>query len=321
MPPRLGAHMSIAGGLDRAVDRAVRAGCETLQIFTASSNRWEGKPLTPEAVAAFREKLAPTGPMPVISHDSYLINCASPDERLWERSVDALRQEAARCAALGIRLLVMHPGAHMGSGEGAGIERVARALDRVLADAPSVDLRILLENTAGQGSALGHRFAQLGAILRRAACSERLGVCIDTQHAFAAGYDLSTEEGWERTWEELAREVGLPRLQALHVNDSRRPLGSRVDRHEQIGLGELGLAAFVRLMNDPRLDGLPASLETEKTEEGCEDEQNLAVLRRLVGLDRPPDRPTVRAWRREALRAARRARRAAGRPPSRTARR
>ncbi|MCU0223209.1 MAG: deoxyribonuclease IV [Acidobacteria bacterium] len=315
MPPRLGAHMSIAGGVDRAVDRAVRAGCETLQVFTASANQWAGKPLTGEVVARFREKRAAAGAIPVLSHDSYLINCASPDAALWERSVAALGEELERCARLGIELLVMHPGAHMGAGEEAALDRVARALDRALARPGTESVTILLENTAGQGSALGHRFEQLAAIVVRASCGARLGVCLDTQHAFAAGYDLASDDGWERAWDEFERVLGRGRLRALHLNDSKRPLGSRVDRHEQIGLGLLGAAAFVRVMNDPRLDGLPASLETEKTEDGCEDEQNLAVLRRLAGLGEAPGRATILAWRRAALRAAQaaRARAAAGR--------
>ena len=313
MPPRLGAHMSIAGGVDRAVDRAVRAGCEVLQVFTASANQWQGKPLTAEVVDRFRDKRAAAGALPVLSHDSYLINCASPDDALRERSIAALGDELGRCARLGIELLVMHPGAHMGAGEEAGIERVARALDLVLAQPEGAGVTILLENTAGQGSALGHRFAQLAAIIGRSSFAARLGVCVDTQHAFAAGYDLASADGWERTWEEFEREVGLPRLRALHLNDSKRPCGARVDRHEQIGLGLLGAAAFLRVMNDPRLDGLPASLETEKTEDGCEDEQNLAVLRNMEGRAEAPDRATIARWRGAALRAARAARKKAAR--------
>jgi len=313
MPPRLGAHMSIAGGVDRAVDRAVYAGCEVLQVFTASANQWQGKPLTDDVVERFREKRSAAGALPVLSHDSYLINCASPDEALWGRSVTALGEELERCARLGIERLVMHPGAHMGAGEEAGLDRIARALDRVLARPETAGVTILLENTAGQGSALGHRFAQLAAIIARSSFAARLGVCIDTQHAFAAGYDLCSADGWEQTWEEFDRQLGLPRLRALHLNDSKRPRGARIDRHEHIGLGLLGAAAFVRVMNDPRLDGLPASLETEKTEDGCEDEQNLAVLRHLAGRGDVPDRATIAGWRRAARRAALAARKRAAR--------
>ena len=305
--------MSIAGGVDRAVDRAVRAGCEVLQVFTASANQWQAKPLTAEVVDRFRGKRAAAGALPVLSHDSYLINCASPDEALRERSIAALGEELERCARLGIELLVMHPGAHMGEGEAAGLDRVARALDRALARPAAAGVTILLENTAGQGSALGHRFAQLAAILGRSSFADRLGVCVDTQHAFAAGYDLASAEGWERTWEEFEHELGLPRLRALHLNDSKRPCGARVDRHEHIGLGLLGAATFLRVMNDPRLDGLPASLETEKTEDGCEDEQNLAVLRNMAGRAEAPDRAMIARWRGAALRAARAARKKAAR--------
>jgi deoxyribonuclease-4 len=300
--------MSIAGGVDRAVDRAVLAGCEALQVFTASANQWRGKELGDEVVARFRDKRAAAGALPVLSHDSYLINCASPDPALWERSVAALSEELGRCVRLGIELLVMHPGAHMGEGEEAGLDRVARALDRVLATPEAAGVTILLENTAGQGSTLGSSFAQLAALLARSSFASRLGVCFDTQHAFAAGYDLSSAEGWTRTWEEFDAALGPGRLRALHLNDSKRPLGARVDRHEHIGLGLLGPSAFLRVMRDPRFDGLPASLETEKTDDGGEDEQNLAVLRHLAGCEQAPDPATVARWRRDALRAARAAR-------------
>lgn len=302
MPPLLGAHMSIAGGVARAVDRAVAAGCETLQIFTKSSNQWAARALSPEEAAGFRERVREAGLASVMAHDSYLINPATSDDTLWEKSTAALVHEVERCALLGIPCLIMHPGAHVGAGEDSGIRRVARALDRVHGELPGAGVMILLENTAGAGTLLGRTFESLRGILDRVKHPEKLGVCFDTQHAFAAGYDLATRRGWEETWGRFERVIGWSRLKALHLNDSKKPRGSRVDRHEHIGLGLLGPGAFLRVMNDSRLDGLPASLETEKTEGGFEDEMNLAVLRRLAGRQSSPSLKAIHSWREAARR-------------------
>ncbi|UCF66632.1 MAG: deoxyribonuclease IV [Acidobacteriota bacterium] len=317
MPPRLGAHMSIAGGLDRAVERAVRCGCEALQVFTKSSNQWAARSLPADEVSRFREQVEAAALQPVLAHDSYLINVGSSDGALWKKSVGALLVEFDRCQQLGIPYLVMHPGSHVGAGESIGLDNIARGIDDVHRSRPAGSVMILLENTAGQGSNLGYRFEQLRAILDRIDAPDRVGVCLDTAHLYAAGYDIGTRDGWERAWEDFDAIVGAERLKAWHVNDSKTTLGSRVDRHAHIGFGAIPWAAFMRLMNEKRFDGLPASLETPKTETGFEDEQNLAVLRRLVGRRRAPSAAEATRWREAARsRAASDPRRAAPHRPS-----
>ncbi len=301
MPPRVGAHMSIAGGIDLAVDRAVALGCEALQLFTKSSNQWKARPLDPGEVERFREKVERARLQPVIAHDSYLVNVGSPDDALWRKSLDALLVEVERCEALGIPYLVMHPGSHRGAGEEACFDRIAAAIDEIHERHPEPLVTILLENTAGQGTNVGHRFEHLAEIRERLAHPERVAVCFDTQHAFAAGYDLVSPEGWARTWKEFDRVLGKKLLRVLHLNDSKKPLGSRVDRHEHIGFGELGPAPFLRIMNEPRFARLVAAIETEKGEDCREDLQNLYVLRKLVGRKRPPTRAQLEKWWEEAL--------------------
>jgi deoxyribonuclease-4 len=279
----LGAHMSIAGGCDRAVHAALAVGFTTVQLFTKNNNQWKAPPLTEAHVAAFRAALAETGIVDPVVHNSYLINLASPDETLWARSIDAMTIEVERCAALGIRDLVAHPGAHVGSGEEVGLARIAAGLDEVLRRTRGSDVWIDLETTAGQGSCLGHRFAHLGAILDHVAEPERLGICGDTCHIFAAGYSLDPGEGYDGTLDELGRTVGLERVRVWHLNDSLRERGSRVDRHAGIGLGHLGLEPFRRLVNDSRFQAIPMILETPKgTVDGEDlDARNLRVLRDL----------------------------------------
>lgn len=280
----LGAHMSVAGGLEKAIERGVGAGCTAVQLFTKNANQWRAKPLTDEVIARFREGLAasPIGPTRVVAHDSYLINLGSPDPEKWRQSVDAFIDELRRCDQLGIPYLVTHPGAHMGTGEEAGLQRVADGLRHALdATAPSRTMA-LLETTAGQGSGLGYRFAHLGRLLELVPEPDRLGVCFDTCHAFVAGYDLTTPEGYAATWEEFAREIGYDRLKVLHLNDAKKPRGSRVDRHEHPGQGQIGREGFRLLMNDARLRGRPMLLETPKGEDCAEDRANLAFLRSLV---------------------------------------
>jgi deoxyribonuclease-4 len=301
VPPRLGAHVSIAGGVDLSIERALDSGCEALQVFTKNNNRWQGRPLRDDEIERFRDGVRARSLDPVVAHDSYLINVASPDVALRRKSIAALDDEMTRCERLGIRYLVMHPGSHVGSGEEQGIRRIAAALDEIHSEHGGSCTMILLENTAGQGTNIGWRFEHLAGIIARVAQPERLGLCIDTAHLFAAGFDIGTEKGWERTWADLDRIVGIDSVRALHVNDSLKPLGSRVDRHEHIGLGLIPARAFVLLMNDSRLDGLPAVLETPKSDGGFEDEQNLAVLRALAGRKRPPSRDRVEAIRRQAF--------------------
>jgi deoxyribonuclease IV len=276
----LGAHMSIAGGMPRAVSRAAEADCRVLQVFVKNASRWEGRILSDAECIEFRDAVREAGLTAAVAHDSYLINLASPEEDLWRRSIDALADEMERCERLGLGYLVAHPGAHLGAGETSGIRRIAAAIDRVLERAKGATVRIALETTAGQGSSIGYRFEHLRDLLAAAARPERLAICLDTCHVFAAGYDIRDRDSYERTFEEFHRVVGLDRLAALHLNDSRRPLGSRVDRHAHIGEGEIGLEGFSLLVNDPRLEGLPKILETPKEEDG--DRRNLARLRSLV---------------------------------------
>ena len=284
MPEKLllGAHQSISGGVEKSLERGVEVGCDTIQIFVKTPNRWVSKPLAKENIDAFRTAIAETGIWPVFAHSLYLINMATPDDTLWEKSLDALADDLERCEQLGLPGLVIHPGSHMGSGEEAGIARIAAALDEVHARLPGYNVQVWLEVTAGQGAHLGYTFAQLGAMIGAAREPERLGVCFDTAHAFAAGYELRTGEGYEATWREFDETLGLDRLKAIHLNDSKKDLGSRVDRHEHIGKGLLGLEPFRFLLNDPRFRGIPMTLETEKSKDLAEDKENLAVLRSLV---------------------------------------
>jgi deoxyribonuclease-4 len=281
---KFGAHMSIAGGHDRAVRSAGAVGFETVQLFTKNNNQWKAPLLSEGHVASFREALRETGIVDPVAHTSYLINLASPDEGLWEKSIEAMVVESERCEALGILDLVVHPGAHMGEGEDAGVERVARALDRVHRRTKGLHVMIDLETTAGQGTNLGSRFEHLRDILDRVTQPERLGVCVDTCHIFAAGYPLATRAEYDETIDRLDRSVGLERVRTWHLNDSARECGSRVDRHAGIGAGHMGLEPFRHLVNDLRFGEKPMILETPKGIDRGEDldERNLRTLRRLV---------------------------------------
>jgi deoxyribonuclease-4 len=278
---RLGAHESIAGGLHRAFDRARSVGCDAVQIFVKSNRAWAVKPLTDEDIARFRARAEETGIQPVVGHASYLLNLGTPDETLWARSRDTLIVELERCEALGVPYLVLHPGSHVGAGEEVGLARVARALGQVHAATPGFRAQILLETTAGQGTNLGHCFEHLAWLMDHAPEGGRLGVCLDTCHAFAAGYELRTPAGYATTIEAFDRIIGLEQLKAIHLNDCKGDLGSRKDRHEHIGQGGIGLDGFRHVVNDPRLAGLPGLLETPKSEDLHEDRENLAVLRSL----------------------------------------
>jgi deoxyribonuclease IV len=282
--PQFGAHMSIAGGCHNAVAAAKMHACQALQLFTKNSNQWAARDLTDEDVAAFRGALRGSGLRTTVAHDSYLINLASPDETLRRRSVDAFTDELRRAERLGLNYLVMHPGAHVDSGEEAGLARVAAALDEVHGRCTGIKTMVLLETTAGQGSTLGHRFEHLARILSLVAAPERLGVCLDTCHVFAAGYALAPEAEYKATFREFDRLIGLRRLRAFHINDSVKPFGSRVDRHAAIGKGELGIEPFRLLVNDSRFRTRPMILETPKEDaDGNDlDAANLATLRGLV---------------------------------------
>jgi deoxyribonuclease-4 len=279
---KFGAHMSIAGGLHKAFGHGERAGCEALQIFSKNQQQWRAKPLTEADIAKFKAEHQRCGSLPLVVHDSYLINLASPGDELWEKSIAAFGEELERCAALGIPYLVTHPGAHTGSGEEAGLRREADALNRLFGAGIGGDVMVLLETTAGQGSSLGHRFEHLARLIELVDHNDRLGVCVDTCHILAAGYDIRTPESYAATFEEFDRIVGLDRIKAFHVNDSQKDLGSRVDRHTHIGEGRIGIEGFRVLVNDTRFAGLPMILETPKGEDLAEDIANLAKLRGLI---------------------------------------
>ena len=281
---RFGAHMSIAGGLERAFAAGVAAGCDCLQIFVKNQRQWAGRPLSDEAVAQYKAAEQATGLGPVVAHATYLINMASPDAANRRRSVDALTDELNRCARLGVPYLVLHPGSHMGEGVDAGIQRIVRALNEVHKRTAPASVQVLLETTAGQGNSVGHEAEHLGRIIEGAREPGRLGVCLDTCHLFAAGYDIRTAQGYERLLGELSEHVGLQRVRCIHVNDSKGACGSRLDRHEHIGKGKIGKAGFRNLLTDPRFAGVPRILETPKGKDGRGTDLDRVNLRRLRSL-------------------------------------
>ena len=280
--PLLGAHMSIAGGVGNALLAGKKIQCDAIQIFTKSSRQWAAKPYTEEEIGQYRTNRKDTGIATVIAHDSYLLNLGSPDVELRKRSIAAFIDELERCEVLGVTNLVAHPGAHVGAGELAGIKTIAKSLDEAHKACPGYQTKVTLEITAGQGSNLGYRFEQIAHIIDATHESERLRVCFDTEHAFAASYDLRTDEGYERTFGEFDEAIGIERLAAFHLNDSKKEFNSRVDRHEHIGKGFIGVDAFRRLVNDKRFWGLPMCLETPKGPDLKEDRENLALLRSLI---------------------------------------
>jgi deoxyribonuclease-4 len=288
--PLFGAHLSVAGGLHKAVDSAVALGMETVQLFTKNANQWVGKPLAEESIDAFRKSLAASGLRYAAAHDSYLINLAAPDDQLYRRSIEAFVDEVERAEALGLDYLVTHPGAHTGSGEEAGLKRVIAALDEVGKRCAGYRVKILIETTAGQGSSLGHRFEHIATLLRGVKDASMLGVCVDTCHIFAAGYALGTAAEYEATFQEFDRVVGLAHLALFHLNDSVRELGSRVDRHAGLGLGQIGARPFERIVKDARFHSLPMILETPKENDEGEamDPVNLAILQKFRGKKKKP---------------------------------
>jgi len=278
----LGAHMSIAGGLAKAIERGESIGCTAIQIFTKNSNQWHTPSLRAVDIKTFKERRGSWDGGAVFAHDSYLINLGSPDEVLYRRSLSAFQDEYDRCEALGLNFLVMHPGAHVGAGEEGCLAQIARAVQEVLNHSPKGRSLILFETTAGQGSNVGYSFEHLRKLLDGSGSSERLGVCFDTCHVFAAGYDLRTKKAYEETMKEFDHTVGVDRIKAFHLNDSKKGLNCRVDRHEHIGKGAIGLEAFRALMNDERFSKVPKVLETPKGEDMAEDVMNLSTLRHLV---------------------------------------
>lgn len=279
-PLLLGAHVSIAGGIDKAIARGEEVGCTAIQVFTANASRWQTQPLDERVVERFRLAYAESAVNYVAAHDSYLINLASPDKHLRRRSIERFLEELRRCRQLGIGALVMHPGAHMERGREAGMTTLVESFRTIFSEAPA-DVRVLLENTAGQGTSLGASFAELAAIFSRVP-QGLLGVCLDTCHAFAAGYDLSSYTGYEQVMDEFEREIGCEKLCLFHLNDSKKPLGSRVDRHEHIGQGQIGEEGFRALMRDDRFTGVPRIIETPKGEDHSADRHNLRLLRAMA---------------------------------------
>lgn len=281
----LGAHQSISGGLHRAVQRGQQAGCDAIQLFNKSSNQWRARELSDKDVEALLAAVEETGVAVACSHTSYLINLASPDPELYEKSCQALKEELSRCQRLRIPCLVHHPGAHVGAGVEAGISRVAAAVNRLFDELPDDEVVLCLESTAGQGSTLGRSFEELATIIAAVEDSRRVGVCLDTCHLFAAGFPLAPAAAYRETMQAFAEVVGLERLRIFHLNDSLTPFGSHKDRHEHIGQGQIGLPAFEQVVNDPALRSVPLILETPKADEVDDlgpDIENLKVLRGLM---------------------------------------
>lgn len=285
--PPLGAHVSVAGGLDRGIERGIELDCTALQVFVKNPSRWREKPLDEESVERFRQarEASPIGP--VVAHAAYLINLAASDRQILARSRRALAEELSRCHRLGLDGLVVHPGAHMGAGETRGLARIAASLNRVLEELPEGSPRLLLENTAGQGTVLGHRLSHLAAIRDACRRPRRIGICIDTCHAFAAGYPLHREPGYRAFFRRLRELFDPGELGCLHLNDSRRELGSRVDRHANLGRGEIGVELFGRLLRDRRLRRVPMVVETPLGHDGEGHRRDLELLR---GLSSPSGR-------------------------------
>jgi deoxyribonuclease IV len=282
--PFLGAHMSIAGGIDSCFDRLNLINGSALQIFTTNHRQWRIGNLSPESIDLFKMKWEQSGRVPVAAHDVYLINLAAADREILSKSVAAFSEELRRCALLGIPYLIMHPGAHVGEGLEQGLARLVANLDRAIDISGSDTVSVLPEITAGQGSSLGSTFEELAYILTNSRYGETMGVCYDTCHGFASGYDIRSEDDYRRTMSRFDETIGLDRLKFFHLNDSKRELGSHVDRHEHIGKGKIGLEAFRLLLNDPRFRNHPMVLETPKGKDMKEDVENLGVLRSLLDI-------------------------------------
>ncbi len=277
-----GAHCSTAGGVWTALQRGRRIKADIVQIFVKNNMQWLGRPFRAQEVEAYAKELAASKFACVFGHTGYLINVGAPPSANRDRSLQSLIQEIQLATQLGLPFLVLHPGAHLGAGEAAGIKQTAAGLDEAFAATRKSHVRIALENTAGQGSSLGNRLEHLAAIFDAVKMPQRLGVCLDTAHLFAAGYDIRTRQGWDATIKQVGSLVGLKQVLAFHLNDSKSNLGSRVDRHEHIGKGKIGKAGFRHIVNDPRFKRHPGCLETPRSKDLHEDVENLATLRALV---------------------------------------
>jgi deoxyribonuclease IV len=279
---RFGAHMSTSGGVWKALARGHSIGCEIIQIFVKNNMQWMGKPYPPQDVALYAKQLAETPFASVFGHTGYLINLGAAACENRDRSLKSLVQEIELATQLGLPFLVLHPGAHLGAGEASGIKQTIAGLDEVFRATKASAVRIALENTAGQGTSLGNRIEHLAAIFDGVKKPERLGVCLDTAHLLAAGYDIRTPKGWDAVISRVRSLIGLKQILAFHLNDSKTDLGSRTDRHEHIGKGKIGKQAFRHIVNDARFKLHPGCLETPKSEDLHEDKENLALLRSLV---------------------------------------
>ncbi len=278
----LGSHQSIGGGVHRAIERARSIESTAMQIFVKNNMQWFARPFTKEEIRAFLEHAQRPELTSVFAHANYLINLAATNPQFYANSLRALAEELTRADQLGLPFLVLHPGAHLGAGEEAGLAKIVQSIDKIFAKIPKGKTKIALETTAGQGTCLGHTFEHLSYLIANVREPERLCVCLDTAHVFAAGYDLTTEAGTKKTFREFDRIVGLQHLAALHLNDSKTARGSRVDRHEHIGNGQIGLDAFRVIMRDRRFRKIPKVLETPKGKELREDVENMATLRALI---------------------------------------
>jgi deoxyribonuclease-4 len=275
----IGAHISTKGGLHTVFERASLINASAIALFAKNSNQWKGKTLTDDDIALFAGKRTIA---PVLTHASYLINLATTNPEFHRKSIEAMIDELDRAERLGIHAVVLHPGAHMGAGVDAGIEQITRSLDQIHAATPNHKVVTLLETAAGQGSCLGCTFEQLGRIIALVDDKHRVGICFDTCHVFASGYELRNRDDYQRTIDALDTHVGIDNVGAFHLNDSKKPLGSRVDRHQHIGDGEIGVDAFRFLLNDQRFRGIPKLLETPKPVEHESDRKNLSLLRSLL---------------------------------------
>jgi deoxyribonuclease-4 len=278
----LGTHVSTAGGFCKALDRAESIGCTAMQVFVKGNTRWAFPAPKTEDVAKYRERISKSGVQSVIAHSIYLVNLCSNNPEFLRKSIEDMVDEIQRCELLGIEGLVMHPGAHCGAGVEFGIEQVAKALDTIFEQTPDAKCRVLLETTAGQGSSVGGQFEHVAEIMKQVRNQKRLGVCLDTCHVFAAGYEIRNPESYGAMWKQFDKVIGMKKLRAIHLNDSKKGLGSKLDRHEHIGKGELGLEPFRFIMNDPALRGIPMVLETDKDPDMKQDVENLEVLKSLL---------------------------------------
>ncbi len=276
----IGAHVSISGGLDQAPLRGDQIGCTAIQIFTKNQVQWETRPLSNQQIGQYQKSLMNSSILSVVAHDSYLINLGSPEENLLEKSRQAFLDEMDRAENLGIPSLIFHPGSHKNAGEDMGLKLIAQSINYVYQQRPHYKITLLLETTAGQGTSLGYTFEQLKWIIDSVDRPDHVGVCLDTSHIFAAGYDIRDKTSYEKTFEKFDQVIGLEKLRTLHLNDSKRGLGSRVDRHEQIGKGQIGLKAFHLLMNDSRFIDVPKILEIPGDMKNFK--ENLDLLKNLV---------------------------------------